>query len=232
VRVLLSLATATMAPGPMGSLQGVWALPRIYSRLPRRSFSSVREFFSVASPEIVPERTRKSESCPAKGSASVLKTKQDTGPLGSGARSAPSRPAKGGRSRGDGSRASMAVSTASPPLFSSDEQASTGASSPLSTPDRRPVLRSSSERRPSSRYFSMSSSSLSAMFSTVTSRSRLTSSASAAGISASAVAPFSPNMRALPVSTSATPTKDSPWRIGSCSTTGLTLSPARPSSAI
>ena len=204
----------------------------MYSRLPRRSFSSVREFFSVASPLMVPERIRKWESCPEKGSARVLKTKQATGPSGSAARSAPSRPAKGGRSRGEGSRASMAASTDSPPLFSRAEQASTGVSSPLSTPERRPVLRSSSERMPSSRYFSMSSSSLSAIFSTVTSRSRLTSSARAAGISASAAVPFSPNMRALPVSTSATPTKDSPWRMGNCSTTGLTFRPESPSRAI
>ena len=183
-----------MAPGPTGSLQGVWVLPVRKSRLPRRSFSPLRMFLRVASPLMVPERMRTSESWPEKGSARVLKTKPATGASGSGLRSWPRASTKAGRSEAAGSRAWMASSTATPPLFSREEQTSTGQSSPATVPLRRPICRSSRDRLPSSRYFSMSSSSLSAMFSTVRSWSRLTSSATSAGTSHSLTAPSAPKV--------------------------------------
>ena len=117
----------------------------------------------------------------------------------------PSASRKAGRSSGEGKRRAMASSSSRPPLFSSEEPTTTGTRLALSTPLRRPEARSSSEREPSSRYFSISSSSDSAMFSTVVSCRSAASSAMASGMRASVTAPFSPNIRALPPRMSTTP---------------------------
>lgn len=81
-----------------------------------------------------------------------------------------------------GEEAGDGVEQFAPALFSSEEPTTTGTRLALSTPLRRPEARSSSEREPSSRYFSISSSSDSAMFSTVVSCRSAASSAMASGM--------------------------------------------------
>ncbi len=149
-------------------------------------------FLRFTSPESVPERTRKIESWPENGSERVLKTKQDNGASGDEALSEPSSPMKGARSKGEGKRASTVFKMPAPPLFSRAEHTTTGTSSPATTPVLRPSCRSSSERLPSSRYFSINASSLSAIFSTVTSLNSARSSAIAAGTSVSFSVPSGP----------------------------------------
>ena len=124
----------------------------------------------------------------------------------------------------------MASSSSRPPLFSSEEPTTTGTRLALSTPLRSPEARSSSEREPSSRYFSISSSSDSAMFSTVVSCRSAASSAMASGMrasrtapwtKASVTAPFSPNIRALPPRMSTTPANTPSVMTGMYKVTGF-----------
>ena len=220
VVVHLSLAMATMAPGPAAPLMGFCSLPTMPSNWPTRSFSSLPTLSTVESGLKVPESTRTTLSWPAKGSARVLNTKAAMGPSSATSSSA-SSPCQAAWSRGEGKRSCTMSRIRPPPMFMSAEPQATGTSSPERTPARMPWATSSGVSSPSSRYFSMSSSSASAMFSTMVSRRDSTSSAMSPGISPSDTPPSASKSSALPPRTSTTPLKSSLEPMGMYRSTGL-----------
>ena len=146
----------------------------------------------------MPEKTLKIVSRPANGSAMVLNTWAEKGASGVGSLSVisfdlGSVPTRGAMSQGAGNRSFIMFNRSSVPLLPVAAVTQTGQSSPDLMPFFKPITISSLPNSPSSRNFSMSSSSVSATCSMRLSRYTAISSAISAGISVSVALPLSSN---------------------------------------
>ena len=92
----------------------VSSLPFIKEILPIRSFSDLVEFRNWLSPLNVPEKTRNKVKRPEKGSASVLKTRADSGADGSGSNAFSSSKST---DAGDGQQLIKKFISSSTPMF-------------------------------------------------------------------------------------------------------------------
>ncbi|MCY1440882.1 hypothetical protein D9M71_571730 [compost metagenome] len=128
---------------------------------------------------------------PTKGSVAILKARAENGSLSSAWRSSSFSgwsgwvPRMDGISVGAGSSSTTESSTSGTPLFLKEEPHTAGTTSQDRVRMRRPVLISSSERSPSSRYLVISSSLASAATSSITLRQCRAWSSSSAGMSSS-----------------------------------------------
>ena len=153
-----------------------------------RSLLSRVALSTVVSASSIPETTRRRVILPT-SAVVVLKTKADMGSATSAERSSASPlasvPCQAGRVSGEGKLLTMRSINGWMPMLRVAEPQSTGMRVPSVMAVARPLLISSSVSSPSSRYFSMSSSSVEAMPSISSSRAAPASSAMLAGTSPS-----------------------------------------------